>query len=66
MLHMALALCSVGLLLGGTALLTLTIALACCLLPLVRLAKQEGGLNGDFLGCGILAGELACLLAGLA
>lgn len=31
---------------------------------LVRLARREDGLNGDFLGAGIILGELSVLLAG--
>ena len=31
---------------------------------LVRLARREAGLNGDFLGAGIILGELGVLLAG--
>lgn len=32
---------------------------------LARLARQQGGINGDFCGAAILAGELAACLAGL-
>lgn len=32
------------------------------LLPLIRLARRQGGLNGDFLGAAIIWGELSVLL----
>lgn len=44
-----------------TVLLTLPV-----LVFLVRLAKREGGYNGDFFGFAIVAGELAALLSALA
>jgi adenosylcobinamide-GDP ribazoletransferase len=34
-----------------------------CLLALARLARREGGYNGDFLGAAILTGEMCVLLA---
>jgi adenosylcobinamide-GDP ribazoletransferase len=34
-----------------------------CMIILVRLARREGGYNGDFLGAAIVAGEICALLA---
>ncbi len=39
---------------------------AAVLAPLSRLARRNGGINGDFLGAAIVGGELAALAAGLA
>lgn len=38
----------------------------CTLFSLTRLARREGGYNGDFMGCAIVAGELTALLAATA
>lgn len=55
-----------GLWLLGPIVLLLTLALsACALLYLRRVAMREGGYNGDYLGCAIIAGELAVFLAAL-
>ncbi len=55
-----------GLLWAGPARLGLGCLLAGIVMyKLARLARQNGGLNGDFLGAAIVGGELAALLAGL-
>lgn len=52
--------------LGPARLLLCALLAAAGLLFLARLAKREGGFNGDFLGCAILLGEFAALMAALA
>lgn len=52
-------------LLSGPGLLLCALLCAAVLLSLSRLARREGGFNGDFLGCAIIGGELAVLLAAL-
>lgn len=51
-----------GLLTPGLILVSTGLAGA-VVLSLLRFARRQGGLNGDFLGAGIVAGELAALLA---
>lgn len=51
--------------LGGTSLLICLFLAACALLWLARIARCENGLNGDFFGCAVVAGEIAVLAAAL-
>ena len=48
---------------GPRALLTTLILAGLCLFALSRIARKEGGYNGDFLGCSIITGEVVVLLA---
>lgn len=50
---------------GPRAFAAVVILLGALLTGLYRLAKREGGFNGDFLGCACLLGESAALLAPL-
>jgi adenosylcobinamide-GDP ribazoletransferase len=40
-----------------------TLLCACLLWSYLRLAKVQGGINGDFLGAAVVGGELAAMLA---
>lgn len=51
--------------LGGSSLLICLFLAACVLLWLALIARRENGLNGDFFGCAIVAGEIAVLAAAL-
>jgi len=55
-----------GLGLGGVRAMFFGVFLTgAAIFSLVRLARQNGGVNGDFLGAAIVAGELAVLAGGL-